>query len=134
MTFTHIAPEALTFRDDKSGATYGGWPAGGEGGEDSGFRILRLSEFAERAACAECNSPVAMRLGAWKEIVGIVVASVDEPLDGGEGVAEGFKAKQAIFVGSAPSWIDVSEQKLGVKTCERFDVGVEEVVVKGRVE
>jgi hypothetical protein len=75
-----------------------------------------------------------MRLGAWKEIVGIVVASVDEPLDGGEEVGEGFKAKQAIFVGSAPSWVDVSEENLGVKTCERWGVGVEEVVVKGRVQ
>ena len=131
MTFTHIAPEALTFQDNKSGAKYEGWPASGE---DSGFRSLRLSTFAERTACAECNSPVAMRLGAWKEIVGIVVGSVDEPLDGGEGVGEGFKAKQAIFVGSAPAWIDVSEEKLGIKTCERFGVGVEEVVVKGRVQ
>jgi hypothetical protein len=75
-----------------------------------------------------------MRLGAWKEIVGIVVASVDEPLDGGEGVAEGFEAKQAIFVGSAPSWVDVSEEQLGMKTCERWGVGVEEVVVQGRVQ
>jgi hypothetical protein len=55
-------------------------------------------------------------------------------VDGGEAVGEGFKAKQAIFVGSAPAWIDVSEEMLGIKTCERFDVGVEEVVVKGRVE
>ena len=131
MTFTHIAPKALTFRDNKSGAKYEGWPSSGE---DSGFRSLRLSTFAERTACVECNSPMAMRLGAWKEIVGIVVASVDEPLDGGEGVVEGFKATQAIFVGSAPAWIDVSEKNLGIKTCERFDVGVEEVVVKGRVQ
>jgi len=73
-----------------------------------------------------------MRLGAWKEIVGFLVASVDAPLDGGEGVVEGFEAKQAIFVRSAPAWIDVSEQKLGIKTCERFDVVADEVVVKGR--
>ena len=131
MTFTHIAPEALTFQDNVSGAKYQGWPATGG---DNGFRSLRLSAFAERTACIECNSPIAMRLGAWKEIVGVVVASVDEPLDGGEGMAEGFKAKQAIFVGSAPSWVDVSEEKLGVKTCERWGVGVEEVVVKGRVQ
>jgi hypothetical protein len=131
MTFTHIAPEALTFQDNESGATYQGWPATGG---DNGFRSLRLSTFAERTACIECNSPVAMRLGAWKEIVGIVVSSVDEPLDEGEVVGEGFKAKQAIFVASAPSWVDVSEEKLGIKTCERFDVGVEEVVVKGRVQ
>ena len=32
------------------------------------------------------------------------------------------------------SHADVSEEKLGIKTCERFDVGVEEVVVKGRVQ
>lgn len=131
MTFTHIAPEVLAFQDNESGAKYQGWPATGG---DNGFRSLRLSTFAERTAYIECNSSVAMRLGAWKEIVGIVVSSVDEPLNGGEGLREGFKAKQAIFVGSAPSWVDVSDEKLGIKTCERFDVGVEEVVVKGRVQ
>ena len=60
---------------------------------------------------------MAMRLGAWKEIVGIVIASVYQPLDGGERVGEGFKAKQAIFVGIAPAWIDVAEEKLEIKTC-----------------
>ena len=130
MTLTHIPVNALTFQDNKSGAKYKGWPASGEIG---GFRSLRISTFAERTACAECGSPVAMRMGAWKRIVGIVVASVDEPVEGGEGVLNGFKAGKAIFVGSAPSWIDVSEEKLGVRTCERFDEGVEEDVVKGRL-
>ena len=130
MTFTHIPVDAMTFHDNKSGAKYQGWP---ESVKDGGFRSLRLSTFAERTACAECNSPVAMRMGAWKDIVGIVVSTVDEPLDGGEGVGEGLKAGKAIFVASAPAWIDVSEEKLGIRTCERFDVGVEEVVVKARL-
>lgn len=131
MTFTHIPTTALTFQDNKSGAKYEGWPDGSEG---SGFRSLRLSTFAERSACADCGSPVAMRLGAWKGIVGIVVATVDESSDGGEGVGEGLKAGKAIFVGSAPSWVDVSEEKLGIRTEERFGVGVEEEVVKGRID
>jgi hypothetical protein len=131
MTFAHIPVNALAYEDDRTGAVYEGWPSSGEG---SGFKVLRLSDFAERAACAECVSPLAMRLGAWKDIVGVLVASVDEPLDGGEEVAEKLKAKKAIFVGSAPSWVDVSEEKLRIKTCERFDVGVEEDVVKGRVD
>jgi hypothetical protein len=130
MTFTHIPVDALTFNDSKTGAKYEGWPAGGE---DSGFRSLRLSAFAERTACADCNSPVAMRMAAWKEIVGIVVASVDEPLEAGEEVGGGFKAGKAIFVASAPAWVDVSEEKLGIRTCERFDEGVEEVVVEARL-
>jgi len=72
-------------------------------------------------------------MAAWKGIVGIVVASVDEPLGGDEGVGDGLKAGKAIFVGSAPAWVDISEDKLGIKTCDRFDEGVEEVVVKARL-
>jgi hypothetical protein len=128
MTFAHIPVNALACEDDRTGAVYEGWPSSGEG---SGIKVLRLSNFAERAACAECGT---VRLGAWKDVVGILVATVDEPLDGGEEVAESLKAKKAIFVGSAPSWVDASEAKLGIKTCERFDVGVEEDVVKGRVD
>jgi hypothetical protein len=130
MTFTHVPTEALTFRDKESGTEYEGWPASGEG---SGFRSLRLSTFAERTACAECNSPMAMRMAAWKGTVGILVASVDEPLDEGEAVGDGLKAVKAIFVGSAPAWVDVSEDKLGIRTCERFDEGVEDVIVKARL-
>jgi hypothetical protein len=131
MTFADIPVNALAYRNNESEAIYKGWPSSNEG---DGFKILRLSNFAERAACAECGTPLAMRLGAWKDIVGVLVASVDEPLDRGEEVAESLKAKKAIFVGSAPSWVDVSEERLGIKTCERFDVGVEEDVVKGRVD
>lgn len=130
MTFTHIPTNGLTFKDSKSGVRTEGWPESGEG---SGLRFLRLSNFAERMACADCGSPLAMRMAAEKGIVGIVVASVDEPLDGGEEVKEGFKPTKAIFAGSAPTWVDVSEEKLGVRTCERFDVGVEEVFVKARL-
>jgi hypothetical protein len=131
MTFAHISVNALAYEDNKTGAVHEGWPSSGEGG---GFKVLRLSNYAERAACAECGTPIAMRLGAWKDIVGVLVASVDEPLDGGEEVAESLKARKAIFVGSAPSWVNVSQERLGIKTCERFDVGVEEEVVKGRVD
>jgi hypothetical protein len=131
MTFAHISVNALAYEDNKTGAVHEGWPSSGEG---VGFKVLRLSNYAERAACAECGTPLAMRLGAWKDIVGVLVASVDEPLDGGEEVAESLKARKAIFVGSAPSWVNVSQERLGIKTCERFDVGVEEEVVKGRVD
>jgi hypothetical protein len=131
MTFAHVSVNALAYEDNKTGAVYEGWPSSGEG---VGFKVLRLSNYAERAACAECGTPLAMRLGAWKDIVGVLVASVDEPLDGGEEVAESLKARKAIFVGSAPSWVNVSQERLGIKTCERFDVGVEEEVVKGRVD
>jgi len=92
-------------------------------------KILRLSSFAERAACADCGTPLGMRMKARMGEVGICLGSVDD--DGGmeEEVRKGLKADKAIFVKGVPGWVDVAG--LGIKTCERFDVGFEEEVTRG---
>jgi hypothetical protein len=44
-------------------------------------------------------------------------------------VGAGLKAGKAIFVKGVPGWVDFGG--LGIRTCERFDVGFEEEVTKG---
>jgi hypothetical protein len=93
-------------------------------------KVLRLSSFAERAACADCGSPLGMRMLARGAEVGVCVGSVDDDDEGmGEEVREGLKAGKAIFVKGVPGWVDIGG--LGIRTCERFDVGFEEEVTKG---
>jgi len=101
-----------------------------------GVKVLRLSSFAERAACADCGSPLGMRMLARGGEVGVCVGSVDDDDGDGDGgggmgeeVREGLKAGKAIFVKGVPRWVDVGG--LGIRTCERFDLGFEEEVTKG---
>ena len=68
--------------------------------------------------------------------VGVCVGSVDDDDGDGDGgggmgeeVREGLKAGKAIFVKGVPRWVDVGG--LGIRTCERFDLGFEEEVTKG---
>lgn len=122
MTFTHIPSSSLTLYDNKEALRYEGLPK-----EDIGaIKFLRLSSFAERAACVDCWTPVAMRMKAREWEAGINVGSVDWVAEGNR---EGIKVDKAIFVASAPAWVDVGS--LGVKCCDRFDEGFEEEVLKG---
>lgn len=122
MTFTHIPSSSLTLYDNQEALRYEGLPK-----EDIGaVKFLRLSSFAERAGCADCGTPVAMRMRARAWEVGVNVGSVDWVADEGR---EGIKVEKAIFVASKPEWVDV--EGLGVKCCERFDEGFEEEVMKG---
>lgn len=123
-TFTHVPSKSLILYDDTSALRYEGLPKADIGG----IAFLRLSSFAERAVCATCRSPLAMRYLVDEEEVGVVVGAID-----GEGMAsevvDGLRPEKAIFVGSAPSWEDVG--RLGIRTYERFGDSFAEEVVTG---
>ena len=132
MTFTHVPASSLTLHDHTSDKQYEGlFPTKEEEGDATagGLKILRLSSFAERVACFDCGTPLAMRMRAMEGEVGVCVGSVDD--DGGltEEVRAALKAEKAIFVKGVPGWVDV--ENLGIRTCERFDVGFEEEVTGG---
>jgi hypothetical protein len=63
MTFTHVRASALMLHDHKSGLRWEGlFPDVPEGDcLRDGVRVLRFSSFAERAACADCGTPLGMR-------------------------------------------------------------------------
>lgn len=123
-TFTHIPSKSLTLYDNTSSLRYEGLPKDDIGG----IEFLRLSKFAERAVCASCRAPLAMRYLVEEGSVGVVVGSVDS--EGvGEEAARGLRAEKAIFTGSAPAWVDVSA--LGVRSYERWGDGFQEEVVTG---
>lgn len=118
-TFTHIPASALTLYDNAQALRYEGLPRESVGA----VRILRLSEFAERAVCVDCGAGVAMRYRAREGEVGVLVGSVD-------GEVEGLRAEKAIFVGSKPGWVEMGD--FGGRRHERFPDGVEEVIMGWR--
>lgn len=123
-TFTHISQKALILYDNTSALRYEGLPKADIGG----IAFLRLSSFAERAMCKTCHTPLAMRFLADEESVGVTVGSVNgKGLD--ESIVEGLRAEKAIFTGSAPAWVDVSE--LGISTYDRWSDGFDEETVTG---
>lgn len=131
MTFTHVPASSLTLHDHKANSKWEGlFPA--DTREETlreGVKILKLSTFAARAACVDCGTPLGMRMKARMEEVGVCVGSVDDDGGLGEEVRQSLKADKAIFVKGVPGWVDV--ENLGIKTCERFDVGFEEEVTGG---
>ena len=134
MTFTHVPASSLTVHDHTSDTHYEGLFPDKKAKQGDiasrGLRVLRLSSFAERVACLDCGTPLAMRMKAREWEVAVCVGSVDDDGRLREEVRAGLKAGKAIFVKGVPGWVD-DVGGLGIKTCDRFDVGFEEEVTRG---
>lgn len=61
---------------------------------DSGKKV-------RRSFCATCGSPVFVALDANADIVGLRIASLDDP--------DRFKPAMSIYMSSAPSWAPISD-------------------------
>jgi len=106
--FVDVISKSVTFYDNAEHLRYEGLPKDNIGG----ITFLRFSKVSERAFCASCHSPLAMRYKLEYDTIGLTLGSVDEESMGNEKVKEAFKLQQHIFVSQKAWWYDVEKDDL----------------------
>lgn len=92
----------LTFADfSKSSIT---WTSG-----PTSFKKTRYSDYAERAHCSECGSPIYMTYDHLPDYIGIAAGTIDE------GTVNGMlpKADHHIFLDEKAGWYDLPADETG---------------------
>lgn len=98
--FPDVDSKKITFFDNKEQLRYEGLPKDNIGG----IWFLRLSKIGERAQCASCHTPLAMRYGHQPETTGITLGTVDEETIRDDEVREGLRPAKAIFTSQSCWW------------------------------
>jgi hypothetical protein len=116
--YTDVTSKSITFFDNEERLQHQGLP------EDSIGCIvfLRLSPAGERAYCAFCHSPLAMRYKHDPEVIGLTLGSVDESSIVSENVKNALRVKAHIFASQKAWWFDLKD---GLPAHERFSGGFE---------
>lgn len=113
--FAVIEANKLVFHNTKTGSTSPGLPTESEGGID----FLKLSEFAERALCADCHTPFGMRYKHSCHIHSVALGSVNEDTIRDEEVRKALQPGFHIFTSQRAWWCKgIGED--GLRSCERF--------------
>lgn len=108
--FTDVNDQALVFFDQHAGSRYEGLPKD----NIEGIFYVRLlkSGAAERAFCASCYTPLAMRYMHQPDVINVVLGSVDEESIETPEIREALKLKFHIFTSQRPFWCDIDSDGL----------------------
>ncbi|KAK5128951.1 hypothetical protein LTR85_000284 [Meristemomyces frigidus] len=112
--FADVPPRSVTFYDNREHLRYEGLPKDDFGG----ITFLRLSKVADRAFCASCNTPLAMRYAHEGGDFDLAIGSADEASLTSEEAKAVFKPKQHIFVSQRVWWYDIAKD--GTPFYDRF--------------
>lgn len=118
--FSHVTAESLTYFDQKEHLRYEGLPKDNIGG----IVYLRLSKAAERAFCASCYTPLAMRYKHQPGIVAVALGSIDEDSISSSHVKKLLGLDSHIFTSQKAWWMDFAKDDLPKH--ERFPGSFEE--------
>ena len=112
--FADVESKSVTFYDNKEHLRYEGLPKDDIGG----ITFLRLSAVAERAFCAACHTPLAMRYRHHPELIGVTLGTVDNESVSEQKVKDALRPTGHIFVSQKAWWVDV--EKDGIPVYDRF--------------
>lgn len=116
------SPKSVTFYDNREHLRYDGLPKDDFGG----ITFLRLFKVADRAFCASCHTPLAMRYAHDGGAFDLTVGSVDETSLKDAEAREAFSLKQHIFVSQKAWWHDPKIEQDDISLRERFTGTFEE--------
>ena len=108
-SFADVENQGVTFYDNKEHLRYEGLPKDDIGG----ITFLRFSQLGERAFCAQCHSPLAMRYKHSPDLVGPTLGTVDEDSINKNGhIKDALRPQGHIFTSQKAWWVDVERDGL----------------------
>lgn len=119
-TFADTASKKVIFIDHTEHLRYEGLPKDTIGG----ITFVNFSKAAERAFCATCYTPLAMRYRHNPEEIGLNLGCVEEASVQGEELRKALTPDMHIFTSQKAWWCDV--EKDGVPCYDRFRGNYEE--------
>ena len=128
-SFPTMPADKIAFQDSKANTNFQGLPKE----STHGIKILRLSTFADRGFCSDCNTPLTMRYAHEPEVHSVTLGSVDEETIRDEEVRKALEPTSHIFC-SQRAWWCKGIGKDGLKTTERFGNNFEENIEAWRKE
>ncbi|KAF2216380.1 hypothetical protein CERZMDRAFT_81501 [Cercospora zeae-maydis SCOH1-5] len=102
-----VDASSVTFFDHKEALQYGGLPKNNMGG----IIFIRLSDLGERAYCATCNTPLAMRYKNWMENTSLALGAVDEE-SLTKTAKEALQLSAHIFTSHKAWWLNIKDDDL----------------------
>ncbi|KAK3681878.1 hypothetical protein LTR37_020808 [Vermiconidia calcicola] len=118
--YLDVVSKDVTFSDSKEHLHYEGLPKDDFGG----ISFLRFSKMADRAVCANCHSPLAMRYH-HEEGIGLTLGTVDESTIRDDEVRKALKPMSHIFTSQKTWWFDPND---GLPMHERFTGDFEQAI------
>ena len=112
--FLDVDSKKVMFYDNQEQLKYEGLPKDSIGG----IIFLRLSKVGERAHCASCHTPLAMRYGHEPELTHLTLGTVDGHTIKDPKAKEALKPSGQIFTSQRTWWHD--PEKSGLRCIERF--------------
>lgn len=107
-SFADFEASSIAFSDTKKSVRYDVLPQD----TTDGITFLRFQKGAERAFCADCWSPLAMRYMHDYDTVGLTLGTIDEATILDQEVREALKPRSQIFVSQQAGYCDMSKDDL----------------------
>lgn len=105
--YVDVQASSLKFFDHKEALQYEGLPKDNMGG----IIFIRFSKVGERAYCATCNTPLAMRYKIEMDVTALALGAVDED-SLTPAAREALRLTTHIFTSQKAWWLDIKDDGL----------------------